>query len=155
MVIMIQIGIGGKMKKTYLCLIIFVGFLLLTGCQSKLKGLPDKPIIFNTGALSVDNGDSVYTTVEYNDKVYIVYGNIKSKGLFGDISYAFGDCLGYVEDDKSRRIYAFADESTDEWLIEYYIDGIMENPVVLREITAKYKKDTPEGVNPFEDDYWK
>ena len=144
------------MKKRFIffSIVLIVSFLLLTGCQNKLEELPDRPIVFRAGRLNVDNEDA-YATIEYNDKVYIIYGGIKAKGLLRDISYAFGDCLGYVEDDESTRIYALADELTDEWLIEYYIDAIMENPVVLREITTKDNQEIPASVESFEYDYWK
>lgn len=146
-----------RMKKRFkaLCLVFIVGFLFLTGCQNKLKELPDDPIIFKTDVLNPQNEDTGYATIEYNDKVYIIYGVIKPKGLFGNISYAYGKCLGYVEDDQSHRIYALADESTDEWLIEDLVDAFMENPVILREITAKDNIEIPASVEPLEYDYWK
>lgn len=118
-------------------MVLIVGFLFLTGCQSKLEELPDNPIIFKTGELNVQDEDTGYKTIEYNDKVYIMYGDIKAKGLLRNISYVYGECLGYEEDNQSHRIYALADESADEWLIEYNIDGFMENPDILREITKK------------------
>lgn len=144
------------MKKRFmaLSLVLIVGVLFLTGCQNKLKELPDNPIIFKTGELNVQDEDTGYKTIEYDDKIYIMYGSIKAKGLLRNISYAYGACLGYVEDDESDRIYALDDESTDEWLIEYNIDGFMENPVILREITTKDNKEIPASVESFEYDYW-
>ena len=145
-----------KMKKRFmtLCLVFIVGVLFLTGCQKKFEELPDAPIIFKSGELNSGDEDTGYKTIEYDGKVYIMYGGIKAKGLLRNISYAYGECLGYVEDDESDRIYALADESTDEWLIEYNIDGFMENPVILREITAKDNSEIPASVESFGYDYW-
>lgn len=137
-----------------LSLVIIVAFLFLTGCHNKSKELPDNPIIFQTGELNSGDEDTGYRTIEYDDKVYIIYGGIKAKGLLRNISYAYGECLGHVEDDESDRIYALADESTDEWLIEYNIDGFMENPAILREITTKDNNEIPTSVESFEYDYW-
>lgn len=144
------------MKKRFmsLCWVLIIGFLFLTGCQNKLEKLPDNPIIFETGVLNVQNEDTGYRTIEYDDKVYIIYGGIQPKGFLRNVSYAYGECLGYVEDDESDRIYALADASTDEWLIEYNIEGFMENPAILREITTKESSEIPASVESFEYDYW-
>lgn len=143
-----------KLKCLFLILVLLFGIFILTGCKGKVYDLPDNPIVFEFGEFNTDNGDG-YMAVEHNGKAYIMYGAIKSRGLLSDISYAFGECLGYVGDDEADRIYALADESTDEWLIEYYVDGIMENPVVLREISAKGNNNIPNCVESFEYDYWK
>ncbi len=117
--------------------------------------MPDKPIVFKPGELNIDNEDTGYKTIEYNDKAYIMYGRIKSNGIFRDVSYAYGDCLGYIEDDKSNRVYVLANQPIDEWLIEYYVDGIMEQPVVLREISAKGNNSIPDSIESFDYEYWK
>ena len=132
-----------------------MGIFILTGCEGKVYDLPDNPIVFESGELNTDRNDE-YITIEHNGKVYIMYGEIKSKGLFSDLSYAFGECLGYVGVDESDRIYALAGESTDEWLIEYYYSGLMDPPpVVLREISAKGSDNIPDCVEPFGYNYWK
>lgn len=124
--------------------------LCLIGC-THLDDLSDKAIVFHSGEIMLS--DEGYGTIEYNDKVYVMFGNIKAKGLLNDISYAYGDCLGYVDNDKSDRIYALADESIDEWLIEYNTDGFMEQPIVLREISTK-GKEVPDYVESFGYSYW-
>lgn len=69
-----------------------------------------------------------------------MYGGIKSKGIFDSLDYAFDKCLGYVDNDKADRIYSLKGQSTDEWLIEYYTKGFMEQPIIYREINKKEKK---------------
>ncbi len=152
-------------KRIKITLIILAICLLIVGIiggivvginkNNKLKALPDKPIIYKSGKLEVDDEDTGYKTVEYEGKKFIMYGKIKPKDLLGNINYAYGNCLGYVDDDNSDRIYALNGESTDEWLIEYYVTGIMEEPVILREITTKNKKEIPSSVESFDYDYWK
>ena len=143
------------MKKYFLSVLLLTAVLILAGCQYVPYGLPEEPIVFKSGEFYPDNDDSGYRTVEYDDKVYIMYGGIKAIGLLRDISYACGVCLGYVEDDESERIYALVNESTDEWLIEYYVGGIMEQPIVLREISAKDNDRIPGSVEAFDYEYWK
>lgn len=136
-------------------MMLLTAIFILTGCQSKLKDLPKEPIVFKSGELNPEDEDTGYATVEYGDKIYIIFGGIRAIGLLRDISYAYGDCLGYVEDDEADRIYSLVNESTDEWLIEYYVDGIMEQPIVLREISAKGNDKIPGSVKSFDYDYWK
>lgn len=138
------------------CLVIVCiigGIVVGINKNNKLKALPDNPILFKSGELEVDDEDTGYRTVEYEGKKFIMYGKIKPKGLLGNINYAYGKCLGYVDDDKLDRIYALNGESTDEWLIEYYMTGIMEEPVILREITTKNKKEIPSNVESFDYDF--
>lgn len=145
-----------KRKSWILCVLLVMGICILPGCQSKWDDLPEKPMIFVASELSFGDEGAGYRTIEYQGKVYVTYGKVKSKDLSRDFTYAFGDCLGYVGGDQLDRIYALANESTDEWLIEYYIDGFMEGPVVLREISTKGSKRLPEGVvESFDYDYWK
>lgn len=138
------------MKKLFCAgLSLMCGLTLLTGCK-RIPDLPDDPIVFKTGeyvAAYAVNEEIKVSSIENGDKTYLTFGVINAK-KGGDYTYAFGDCLGYVDDDKSTRIYALEGESPDEWLIEYYVDGEMENPVVLKAVGAK--SSTPDSVNPLE-----
>ena len=139
------------------CLVIVCiigGIVVGINKNNKLKALPDNPILFKSGELEVDDEDTGYRTVEYEEKRFIMYGKIKPNGLLGNINYAYGNCLGYVDDEKLDRIYALNGESTDEWLIEYYVTGIMEEPVILKEITTKNIKEIPSNVESLDYDYW-
>ena len=133
-------------------LLILITVLLLTGCN-KLSNLPNKPIIFKTGEFTFNEEDS-YQTIIYNDKEYILYGSIKGKGIFKNFSYAFGDCLGYVGNDKNDRIYLLKGETNDIWLIKYYVTGMMEEPMIFREKSSKGTT-VPSSVISFNYDYWK
>ena len=81
------------------CLLIvcIIGEIIVgTNKNSRLKALPDNPIIFKSGELEVDDEDTGYRTVEYEGKRFIMYGKIKPNGLLGNINYAYGNCLGNV-----------------------------------------------------------
>lgn len=137
------------MKKAFLiiALVLMLGLLSMTACQSPLNDLPDAPIVFDSGRTTVD-GES-YVTIEHDGRVYIPFGSIKP-GALGNLSYAYGDCLGYVGDNEADLIYALAGESTDEWLIEYLYSGLMDQPMVFREISA-FGNEIPDSVEQFDD----
>lgn len=129
------------------CVALALCFLLglLAGCGARRQGLPEEPIVFQRGEYDTEGLDSPYVTVEHNGKVFLPYGSIRPKGLLRDMSYAFGDCLGYVEGDKNDRLYALKGSSTEEWLIAFYENGEMEMPLVYRELGVP-KEETPECV---------
>ena len=136
-----------KKRFLYLFLILTAGLFSLTACYSPTDDLPDDPIVFQFGETIIDNEE--YVTLEHDGKVYIPYGMIKPR-RFGGLSYAYGDCLGYVGDDEADLVYALTGESTDEWLIEYYYSGLMDQPMVFREISASGDK-IPNCVERFDD----
>ena len=65
-----------------------------------------------------------------------------------DLSYAYGDCLGYVKGDENERVYALKD--AEGWIITFYEGGMMEQPMVWREIGDT--GDVPESVEAFEEE---
>ena len=136
------------MKKIILVLIAIV---LLTGC-GKLSDLPEEPAKYSIGTFESDDKKNTYTAIINEGKYYISYGNVKS-GFLGDLSYAFGDCLGYVGGDTNNRIYELKGFSKDEWIVEYYVNGEMEQPMVFKEVNVKDDK-VPSSVEPSEDSFF-
>lgn len=128
--------------------------VVLTACGQRLPELPAEPAVYARGDFQPAGEESGYATVEKDGKVFIPYGVLRSRGLFSRLTDAFGPCLGYVEGDEADRIYALAGADTDVWLIEYYTAGVMENPVVLREVGSR-GAETPAGVESLGYDYWK
>lgn len=141
------------MRKT-ICTALALCMLLLTACSSRRPPLPDEPVIYQQGEISPADEDAGYATVEHDGKVFVPYGILRGRGLFRDVSYAFGDCLGYIGDDSYTRIYALAGQSPEAWLIEFYEGGEMEQPVVLREIGTKGAA-APACVESLEYEIWK
>ena len=83
-----------------------------------------------------------------DSKVFVPYGTIRPAGPMRDLSYAYGDCLGYVEGDENDRIYTLSDGPDGDWIIEAYHGGMMDVPMIFRATGAS---DTiPERVEPFE-----
>ncbi len=131
--------------KRALCIALAALILALAGCGARRQGLPAEPILFQRGEYFVEGLDSPYPTVEHEGKVFLPYGSIRPRGLFRDLGYAFGDCLGYAEGDTNDRIYALKGSSAEEWLVAFYENGMMEMPLVYREINVP-RADTPDCV---------
>ncbi len=116
-------------KVTVLSIVIACVICLLSGCGGVIVDLPEEPLVFE-----MTEREGVNSVILKNgDAEYAIYGKIKSRGLF-DLSYAFGDCIGYVSGDKNDRLFELKGESRSEWLIRYYVNGVMDQPVVLRRL---------------------
>ena len=142
------------MKRT-ICLILAAVLCaaVLTGCGNGRKPLPDEPLIFSRTEAEVPqgaDGSDLPAMLEGGGRIYVPYGFIRPRGPLGDLSYAYGDCLGYVAGDENDRLYALRDDDTGKWLIEFYENGIMEQPMVWRELNDNGP--VPESVEPFEDE---
>lgn len=115
-------------------MMMIAGFCLitmLTGCgMLESYDLPnDHKVIKN-----VELSDLDQVGVEYNGRVYVQYGTCKH--LKND---NIKECVGYVmhddyPDDKNEHIYTIAGDDAEDFLIQYYVSGVMEQPVVLRAI---------------------
>jgi len=137
--------------KKIVCLVL--GLVLCAGvpagCGSGRKPLPENPAVFTQGTHRAESGEE-YTTIENDGKVFIPYGLVRAAGPMRDLSYAYGDCLGYVKGDENDRIYALIDDPDGAWLIRFYENGIMEQPMVFREVGDTGQ--VPESVEPFEEE---
>ena len=120
--------------------------LVFAGCGNNRQALPENPIIFNETEIDWN------WAIENDWKYYLAYSTIKPKWVIWDFNYAFWDCLWYVGDDKNDRIYELNGESADEWLIKYYVNGEMEIPMILREISISNESYIPESVEEPEED---
>lgn len=124
--------------------------LVFAGCGNNRQALPENPIIFNETEIDW------HWAIENDWKYYFAYSTIKPKWAIWDFNYAFWDCLWFVWDDSNDRIYELSGESSDEWLINYYVNGEMEIPTILRWISTRYEDYIPESVDEVleEDGYW-
>lgn len=56
-----------------------------------------------------------------------------------------GTYLGYLEGDEDDQLYTWADHSAEEWLILYLNSGLMNDTMLLREVSVTAY---PDGVAP-------
>ena len=135
------------MKRVLYLTIILLCLFIITGCTTKSsnKELPDNPIEFKRGMISTDDSDEYYPTIEYEDNKFIMYGSLKTKDG-NSYDYAFGPCLGFVDNDQNDRVFELKGESKDKWLISYYVNGEMEEPIVLKEVSYNDNIKIPDSV---------
>lgn len=142
------------MKRT-VCLVLAAVLCIgvLAGCAVRVgngkQPLPANPTIYTQGEYVPEGEDTGYTVLQNEGKVFAPYGNIRSAGPMRDLSYAYGDCLGYVEGDVNDRIYALSDDPDGAWLIRAYHGGVMDVPMVFREVNDTGP--VPESVAAFQD----
>ena len=121
--------------------------LCLTGCGS-LYDLPAEPIVCETGTfVNPDDPEDTFGTVEWNGRTYILFGIEKG------IRTHFGACLGYVRGDENQRIFAAEGLPEEEYLIEYYVAGEMEQAVYLRCIDMQ-SNPVPEQLESYGYPFW-
>ena len=114
--------------KKILFLIITMGLtLFLSACSNK-----------NTDADLADmtsgTGDG-YRTIIWGDKTYVPYSVIPRRDC--------GKQIGIVDGEEKYRVYEYKEHPADEWIIEMLVTGLMDNPMLYREINTT---DIPEGL---------
>ena len=137
------------MKKQIIIIMAIFSIILLSGCGKKPPEPTSTPIVFTASEIYSEKDKTPYKTIENNGKTYVPFGVISPKGLTKDISYAYGDYLGYLENNTSIKIYALNGESTDKWIIEYYDN----EAIIYREISTK-GENTPNSVKSLNYEYW-
>ena len=114
--------------KKILLLIIAVGLtLFLSACS-------DKNADADLADMASGTGDG-YRTIIWGDKTYVPYSVVPRSDC--------GKQIGIVDGEERYRVYEYKGHSTDEWIIEMLVTGLMDNPMLLREINTT---DIPEGL---------
>ena len=138
-----------------------VGVLLIvsmTGCgKSIYPDLPADPIEFDMGEYTnEDDPEDAYRTIEYEGRTYLPYGTLGKTIHKKDV----GRCLGYLVQDgkelKECRVYTLADDTEQNFLMDYNTDGVMEQPSFWRAIDTKGKDVVvPAYTDSLGYEYWK
>ena len=131
--------------------------LALAGCGGGGPWeLPEEPLAFETWDFkNPEDPEDGYMALDYGGRTYLPYGIPEGRIGGGDI----GRCLGYVvqdgEADPNLRIYTLSDDPDGHYLMEYYVNGEMEQPLFLRAIdTAGEEIPTPDYIDSLEYAYW-
>ncbi len=145
------------MKKQLFILAAAILLLLLAGCgHADPYALPEEPIAFETrGFTNPEDPEDGYLALEYNGRTYLPYGTLESRIKGDDI----GRCLGYIVQDgvadPDMRVYTLSDDPECHYLMEYYVSGIMEQPMFLRATdTAGEEIPNPGYIDSLEYKYW-
>lgn len=111
----------------------------LTGCSRIDYSLPDNPEAFTLQSYSYnDDTGGELGGFEYNGRDYVFFGTIKG----GILSNEVGECIGYIisetnPDDKNDRVMKLT--ASDDFLMCYYVNGIMEQPDFYRAADTRDK----------------
>lgn len=138
------------MKRTIFIFAAALSLILLSGCNKIDYSLPDNPTAFTYN----DETDSELAGFEYNGRDYVFFGSIKG----GILSNEVGECVGYIYDennpeDKNNRVMKLT--ATDDFLMCYYVSGIMEPAVFYRAADTRDKDiEIPEYIIDNGYRYW-
>lgn len=76
-----------------------------------------------------------YVAILWEGRTYVAYCPISKSKM--------GTQIGIVDGDKQDRVYEYVGCSTDEWIISMYISGLMDNPLLYKEIGVQ---DIPDEI---------
>lgn len=109
--------------------------LPLTGCSRIDYSLPEHPTRFVSGTFTnPDNPEDQYASIEYQGRTYIFYdGGLKGILRGSDVKR----CLGYLvredhPEDQNDRVYLLTEDPDANYLMTFYVNGEMENPLFYR-----------------------
>ena len=135
----------------------------LAGCGAfddsrKYGALPEPPVVFRQVEYT-DPGhpEDGYMAVEYNGRLYVPYGTLRGVLSPKDVK----ECIGYIyreeyPDDTHTHLHTLADDPDGNFLMEYYVNGMMEQPDFYRAIdTAGKEIATPKYIESLGYDIWK
>lgn len=111
-----------------------LSLILAVGLAFSLCACPKKSAETDLADMRSGTGDG-YKTIIWGDKTYVPYSVIARSDL--------GKQIGIVDGEERYRVYEYKGHSTDEWIIEMLVSGLMDNPMLLRELNTT---DIPEGL---------
>ena len=153
-----------KRNTAVLC-VIMICFTVLSGCMKKsLPDLPSNAAAFEMGTFIDNEHDNAsYGTIEYNGRIYIMYGTISNAYRQSFIN----SCIGYIIQDEhsssaidlnntNRRIYILSEDPECNFLMDYDDSvKLMNQPVFFRAIDTNGKDiEIPNYIEPFGYEFW-
>lgn len=136
-----------------LCLIL----LTMAGCRNRIDySLPDNPIEFNTDIfINPSDANDTYLSLEYNERVYIPYGNLKGSINGKDVA----KCLGYYVQDGNKmedtRLFLLTNDSNANFLMRIDVVGVMSQPDFFRAVDTKGEDiHIPQYIDSADEPFW-
>lgn len=125
--------------------------------------LKENAISFIMGEYKSDIDDTLYGSLNYNDRIYIPYGTLKGQIKTKDIK----NCIGYIIqdensssttnlNDKDTRVYTLVNDKDENFLMVYYIgESLMNQPDFYRALDTKDKNiEIPNFIDKEDYEYW-
>lgn len=143
--------------------IIIVLVLTIVFTRTKYLDLKENAISFTMGEYKSDIDDTVYGSLNYNNRTYIPYGTLKGQIKTKDIK----TCIGYIVqdensssttnlNDKDTRVYTLANDKDENFLMVYYVgESLMNQPDFYRALDTKDKNiEIPNFIDKEDYEYW-
>ena len=126
---------------------LFSGCDIIDGLKSKR---PELPAYAESVSRYIPDSSSL-AHIDVNGRTYVPFASVKGNMFNSE----FRECLGYLDDNRSERIYTLCDDPFDNYLVVMNIDSFMDSPSVWRDF-ATYNKDilTPDFVDPLGNEEW-
>ncbi len=144
--------------------IIIVLVLAIIFARTNYPNLKDNAISFTMGEYKSDIDNTIYGSLNYNNRTYIPYGTLKGYIKTKDIK----DCIGYIMqdensssitnlEDKDTRVYTLTNDKDENFLMVYYIgNSLMNQPDFYRALDTKNKNvEIPNFIDKEDYGYWK
>ena len=143
--------------------IIIILVLAIIFTRTKYPDLKENAISFTMGEYKSDIDDTIYGSLNYNNRTYIPYGTLKGQIRTKDIK----DCIGYIIqdensssyinlNDKDTRVYILTNDTDENLLMVYYIGTtLMNQPDFYRALDTKNKNiEIPNFIDEEDYGYW-
>lgn len=125
--------------------------------------LKENAISFIMEEYKSDIDDTLYGSLNYNDRIYIPYGTLKGQIKTKDIK----NCIGYIIQDensssytnlkdKDTIVYTLTNDKDENFLMVYYIgESLMNQPDFYRALDTKDKNiEIPNFIDKENYGYW-
>ena len=124
--------------------------LLLAGCGNSVYDLPEgAPAIETRTYVNEKDTEDTYVAIMYDGREYVFYGTIGRRMHTKEIAA----CVGYTGGDTNERIFALSD--TDDYIMQKYMNGMMEQPGFYRAVDTLGKEIyTPDYIDSLDYELW-
>jgi beta-lactamase regulating signal transducer with metallopeptidase domain len=129
----IQNVLNFKKPQTWVAAVAMV--LLVVAAVSCLTNALQKTVDAQELAHMTTENNGSYSAIVWDGRTYVPYTVISKNEC--------GAQIGIVNDDENDKVYEYEGYSTDLWIVELYVSGLMDNPMLLREINVT---EIPEGL---------
>lgn len=116
--------------------------------------LPKNPIVFESEIYhSPKKDDSAYHMIKYKNRSFVLYGTLNKRITKKNVKKVLGYISLENKKDKNSRILAL--NETDDYLMEFYVKGEMEQATFYRALDTTNKKIyTPDYIESLKYDIW-
>lgn len=124
-----------------------------SGCSMPGDLFAKEPEMYATaGSIKMYDSDSMDSMlIDVNGRTYAPYGVVKKSMS----NRSLRECVGYIDDDKDRRVYTLEEDPFDNYLVQKTVNAFMDPPMFFRDIsTIKEDIFTPYYIESLDYEEW-